>query len=1368
MMPVAKMMDPVMGVDIHIILIPTPGGPVPTPIPHPFIGMVFDPMEYVPFIGATVLTNSVPRAQAGSECKNIPPHIPMGGPFAKPPGNEGEVFMGSSTVLAEDEPLSFMAMPVISCTDIGVPPPPRPKKKGAPTSLMAPTSVVLPVPAGMPILVGGPPTVSLMAIGMRVGMSALKGLKKLQKGSKKWKKVSDKIHKAADAAMDKVGIKSKKARNAVHKGICTVTGHPVDIATGKVFTDHVDFELSGPIPLKWERVYFSTSEYQSPIGLGWHHPYDMKLVLDKSNGGAGLLLPDGRRTTFTLPEGDTLSYNRTERMSLGKDEQGYYVIDSNRMRFDFGKGLGTLPLARISNEAGDQISFTYKRKRLTQIIDSAGRTLTVKSDKSGRITAIHAPHPDHADETYPIVRYTYDDMGRLTRVTDPLDQTFRFEYQGSLLTKETDRNGLSFHFEYDGETADAKCIRTWGDKGIYDHKLTYAGGITVVENSLGAKTTHFHNGALVTKTIDPLGNVTLFTFNEYNQLLTETDPLGRKTTFQYDERGNLTQTTDPSEATTKLSYDEQDLLTSLTDANGGKWAWTYNADNQIASRVDPLGLTTEYSYNKGQLTSIQTPGQGITTLDYDKAHNLVRLTTADGQSSRWKYDKLGRQRVSIDPNANVQRRHFDLAGNVTRVDEPDGNRRFLTYDAEGNVIHAKDRQHDVRFAYAGMSRMVSRKENGTEIAFEYDTEENLIGIVNEKGRRYEFLLDENGNIFQESGFDRLVRFYERDQASQVVGVKVGSGPEATKTAYAYDEAGRITSVAYDTGETEYYAYRPDGELMEATNGATSIFFERDPLGRVLKEKQGAHEVFSEYDPTGNRIRLSSSQGADLHIKRNQMGDVMTMTTPNAQGWEVQFKRDALGLETSRLLPGKIASRWKRDSLGRPVEHQITGARKSLRKRTYTWSFNDRLKQLGDSLSGVTTFEHDAFGNLASAKYANGQTEHRNPDEVGNLFRTKDRSDRSYGPAGQLLEANGNRYEYDQLGNLTRKTTTRGDVWRYEWNRAGMLAAVTRPDGEVVSFTYDALGRRISKSYKGRTTHWVWDGNVILHEWVTVTPYIKTALKRRPSTGIKIKPRKRLTLANTPVATLTEPAVETPEESASTELITWLFEPESFTPIAKLQGDQAFSILTDHLGTPVAMYAREGGQQWAAETSIYGELKNVQGARGVCPFRYPGQYEDWETGLYYNRFRYYDAEGGMYVSQDRINQFPTGSIYNYVFDVNYRTDPLGLMDPWDIQFTQDSIGSTFADGDWAGRSLEEAIEEAKDLGKLPPGLELNVMELNGGANVVTLNNRTLYVAQQANLPHVTPNVIGVSGTNKLNKLLDGGAPLDVGEQPKVRC
>ena len=126
----------------------------------------------------------------------------------------------------------------------------------------------------------------------------------------------------------------------------------------------------------------------------------------------------------------------------------------------------------------------------------------------------------------------------------------------------------------------------------------------------------------------------------------------------------------------------------------------------------------------------------------------------------------------------------------------------------------------------------------------------------------------------------------------------------------------------------------------------------------------------------------------------------------------------------------------------------------------------------------------------------------------------------------------------------------------------------RPDGGVVRFTYDALGRRISKSYKGRVTRWVWDGNVPLHEW----------------SSVEVGPGKD--------------AVEA--------LTTWLFEEESFAPLAKLQEEAQWGVVCDHLGTPVELHDRHGGQAWAAELDSYGRVRREEGARNACPFRYQGQ------------------------------------------------------------------------------------------------------------------------------------------------------------------
>ena len=83
----AKQFDPIVGLDIHIILVPAVPSPIPTPIPHPYTGIVFDPIAFLPIIGTTVMVNGLPAATAGTAGKAIPPHIPIGGMFVKPPSN---------------------------------------------------------------------------------------------------------------------------------------------------------------------------------------------------------------------------------------------------------------------------------------------------------------------------------------------------------------------------------------------------------------------------------------------------------------------------------------------------------------------------------------------------------------------------------------------------------------------------------------------------------------------------------------------------------------------------------------------------------------------------------------------------------------------------------------------------------------------------------------------------------------------------------------------------------------------------------------------------------------------------------------------------------------------------------------------------------------------------------------------------------------------------------------------------------------------------------------------------------------------------------------------------------------------------------
>lgn len=90
--PAAKKGDQVMATDIHIVMIPAGPAPVPTPLPHPFTGLIDGGLS------ADVNIMGMPAATVNSTASNMPPHIPQGGPFQNPPGNKATIKVGSPTV----------------------------------------------------------------------------------------------------------------------------------------------------------------------------------------------------------------------------------------------------------------------------------------------------------------------------------------------------------------------------------------------------------------------------------------------------------------------------------------------------------------------------------------------------------------------------------------------------------------------------------------------------------------------------------------------------------------------------------------------------------------------------------------------------------------------------------------------------------------------------------------------------------------------------------------------------------------------------------------------------------------------------------------------------------------------------------------------------------------------------------------------------------------------------------------------------------------------------------------------------------------------------------------------------------------------
>lgn len=109
--PAAKMGDLVVGTDVHIVLVPSSGGPVPTPMSLPFAGRITDGCC------ATVLIAGQPAAVLGSVARNLPPHVAPSGRFATEPTNQGTVLGTAATVLIGGKPAARAGDRVMTCND---------------------------------------------------------------------------------------------------------------------------------------------------------------------------------------------------------------------------------------------------------------------------------------------------------------------------------------------------------------------------------------------------------------------------------------------------------------------------------------------------------------------------------------------------------------------------------------------------------------------------------------------------------------------------------------------------------------------------------------------------------------------------------------------------------------------------------------------------------------------------------------------------------------------------------------------------------------------------------------------------------------------------------------------------------------------------------------------------------------------------------------------------------------------------------------------------------------------------------------------------------------------------------------------------
>jgi RHS repeat-associated protein len=303
---------------------------------------------------------------------------------------------------------------------------------------------------------------------------------------------------------------------------------------------------------------------------------------------------------------------------------------------------------------------------------------------------------------------------------------------------------------------------------------------------------------------------------------------------------------------------------------------------------------------------------------------------------------------------------------------------------------------------------------------------------------------------------------------------------------------------------------------------------------------------------------------------------------------------------------------------------------------HDYSKSGSVVSRSDKRTGTERFEHDPLGQLTKVVRDRGLVEILRYDEACNVARGGEPA--TYGH-GDIVEERGNvEYVHDAEARIIEKRTRSGGktrVTQYTWSDAGLLAAVTTEDTRV-EFDYDAFARRLGKQAYGRDhasdrwrltsrTRFVWNESLLVHE---------IREEARASGDPVVRER------------------------------TFLHDDTSrpFAQGERASGDVSTSWLyyvCDSSGFPHHLVDDGGAVVHELAHDSFGRLDPACDA-DATPLRYLGQYEDRETGLVYNRFRYYDPDLGRYVSPDPQGLARGLNVFRYAENSpNDFADPLGL-------------------------------------------------------------------------------------------------------------
>ncbi|WLG90919.1 RHS repeat-associated core domain-containing protein [Pseudomonas cucumis] len=1009
-------------------------------------------------------------------------------------------------------------------------------------------------------------------------------------------------------------------------------GCPVSMVTGEELLTLTDGSLDGLLPFDFTRLYrTSAAEIDVGLGFGWSHSLAHRLEID----GDQVIWIDheNRRTTFPLPNHECPAiHNSLSRAAiyLGDDPEELILAqagdDARFYHFHHGR------LTAISDAYDNRLRITRDRQERIQRLDNgAGRALLLRYDRAHLIAVdyqvfVPAQPLDeawHTEQT--LVSYRYDECAQLIEASNAAGESERYDYDDHhVILQRQLAGGASFFWEWERSGKAARCVRHWASFAQMDTRYVWDDqGSVTVQNIDGSEEVYVHDErARLVRKVELNGGEHLKAYDDQGRLIAEQDPLGAVTEYRYDEVGRLVALIPPEDEPTAYEYRNGFLHARYR----GKAVWTYrrNAQGDVTEATDPDGQVTHYHYDaQGRLLSIRYPDTSRHVFVWNALGQLLEETLPDGGQRRFSYDALGRQITRQDEHGAVTQYQWDAVGRLIQTTLPTGASRGFSYNAYGKITAERDELGRVtRYEYVDDLHLVSRRINpdGTQLNYRYDNAQlRLTEIENESGEQYRLDYTPNGLIRQETGFDgrRTAYVYDLNGHLQEK-TEFGDDDSQLITGYQRDSAGRLLVKTLPDGVKVQYRYDSLGRLTSVDDGHDHpLEFEYDQQDRLITEHQSWGTLRYGYDACGqlNRLRLPDGSKLDYHHAKGG-----ALTAIDLNGARLTTHQFVFGRERQRQ-QGQLTSHYHYDEQGRLQAHAINQSTKPLYLRHYSYAVNGNLATIADSRHGQRSYYYDALNRLTRVRHTRDDPpETFAHDPAGNLLM-QDRPGPATVKGNRLLMQGDRHYDYDAFGNLIRERRGTGQklVTEYRYDCQHRLVGVTTPDGRCSSYRYDAFGRRITKTVDGKTTEFFWQGDNLV------------------------------------------------AESSREHYRSYVYEPGSFRPLAMLDGKGPrkacpFYYQVDHLGTPQELTDYGGEIVWSAKYNAYGKVTHLAFGGGEQldqPLRFQGQYFDAESGLHYNRHRYYDPDVGRYLTSDPIKLAGGLNQYQYTPNPTGWVDPLGL-------------------------------------------------------------------------------------------------------------